>query len=574
MPEKSCSDPFLPGRQVLATGSTVRSAWLAAGLLLLCCVVWLLALDARTLVPTDEARYAEMSREMAVSGDFITPRLNGIKYFEKPPLQIWMTALAFKAFGVGEWQARLWTGLCGLFGIFLTAWCGMRLFGRNVGIAAGAVLASCLYWGLAGHINSLDMGLAAMMTLALCGFLLAQRRDATAREQRNWMLACWAGMALAVLSKGLIGVVLPGAVLALHSLAARDWALWRRLHIGLGLVLFFAITAPWFILVSLANPEFPHFFFIHEHFQRFTSNVHGREGAWYYFIPLLLAGLIPWLTVFPQSLRHALRQAMAGSRESGLLLIWAIFIFLFFSLSGSKLPSYILPVFPALALLLALYLKDQSGKALRFAAVGFFLCCLIGLVGVLSFPLGGKDPYELPRYQAYLPWEVGATLAGMAGAALALWIGRKREWDGLAILAATAFLVGQALLAGHEPLGRYKAGLHLVPAIQKELGSEVGSAPIYAVDLYEQALPFYLGRTLTLVASAGELEFGLRQEPALWLPTFDSFTERWQAERAGGRKALAIMRPNTYAAMKAAGLPMQVIAQDSRRIIVTNIFQQ
>lgn len=558
----------------MATGSAASSTWLAAGLLLLCCAVWLLALDARTLVPTDEARYAEMSREMAITGDFVTPRLNGIKYFEKPPLQIWMTALAFKAFGFGEWQARLWTGLCGLFGIFLTAWCGTRLFGRNVGVAAGAVLASCLYWGLAGHINSLDMGLAAMMTLALCGFLLAQHREATARERRNWMLACWAGMALAVLSKGLIGVVLPGAALILHSLAARDWAIWRRLHFGPGLALFFGIAAPWFILVSLANPEFAHFFFIHEHFQRFISHTHNREGPWYYFIPLLLAGLIPWLTVFPQSLRHALRQAATGSREASLLLVWAAFIFLFFSLSGSKLPSYILPVFPALALLLALYLEGKPGKGLRFAAAGFFLCCFIGLVGALIFPLGDKDPYELPLYQAYLPWVVGATLAGMTGAALALWLARKRGQDALLVLAAIAFLAGQALLAGHEPLGRYKAGLHLVPAIQKELGPEAGSAPIYAVGLYEQALPFYLGRTLTLVASPGELEFGLRQEPGLWLPSFDSFTERWRAERASGRKALAIMRPNTYAAMKAAGLPMRVIAQDPRRIIVTNIFQQ
>jgi len=115
------------------------------------------------------------------------------------------------------------------------------------------------------------MGLAGMMTISLCGLLLAQRNDASRSEQRNWMLACWAGMALAVLSKGLIGIVLPGAVLVLYTLLSRDWAIWKRLHLVKGLILFFAITTPWFVLVSLKNPEFPQFFFIHEHFQRFTS---------------------------------------------------------------------------------------------------------------------------------------------------------------------------------------------------------------------------------------------------------------------------------------------------------------
>ncbi|MGV3656099.1 MAG: ArnT family glycosyltransferase, partial [Noviherbaspirillum sp.] len=265
---------LLKDKALLNEGVT-SSTWLTGCLLVLCCAVWLAALDARTLVPTDEARYAEMAREMAASGDFITPRLNGIKYFEKPPLQIWMTAFAFKVFGVGEWQARLWTGLCGLGTVFLLAWSGARLFGRDVGHAAGAVLASCFYWGLGGHISSLDMGLAAMMTLTLCGFLLAQRDGATMLERHAWMLAAWAGMALAVLSKGLVGIVLPGAVLVLHTLSTRDWRLWKRLHAGSGLLLFSVIAAPWFILVSKANPEFPYFFFIHEHLQRFTSHVHG-----------------------------------------------------------------------------------------------------------------------------------------------------------------------------------------------------------------------------------------------------------------------------------------------------------
>ncbi|MGV3655447.1 MAG: phospholipid carrier-dependent glycosyltransferase, partial [Noviherbaspirillum sp.] len=448
------------------------------------------------------------------------------------------------------------------------------VFGRDVGHAAGAVLASSLYWGLGGHISSLDMGLAAMMTLTLCSFLMAQRDGATMLERHGWMLAAWAGMALAVLSKGLVGVVLPGAVLVLHTLSTRDWRLWKRLHVGSGLLLFSVIAAPWFILVSQANPEFPHFFFIHEHLQRFTSHVHGREGPWYYFIPLLLAGTVPWLAVLPQSLAYGWRRAREDTREAGVLLSWAGVIFVFFSASGSKLPSYILPVFPALALLVALYLKHVPDKALRLAAAGFFLCCAIGLGASLVFLLQTRNAYEAQLYRSYLPWAVGAALVGVAGAVLSLWLAPRRPRDAIAVLAATALLAGQVALVGHEPLGRYKAGIEHVSAIRAELRPQTASAPIYLVGLYEQALPFYLERTLTLVASPGELEFGLRQEPRLWLPTMESFVARWQADRTAGRKAIAIMRPDTFSALEQAGFPMRVIAWDPRRVIVTNLFSQ
>src|SRR4051794_27820381 len=152
-----------------------KSRPLVWGLLIAFCVVWFYGLGARTLVPTDEGRYAEMAREMVTTNDWITPRLNATKYFEKPPLQNWMNALTFKAFGFGEWQARLWTGLCGLLGIALVAWTGRKVFSPRIGFTAAVVLASSFLWAALGHVNTLDMGLSGMMTLALCGLLLGQR---------------------------------------------------------------------------------------------------------------------------------------------------------------------------------------------------------------------------------------------------------------------------------------------------------------------------------------------------------------------------------------------------------------
>ena len=144
-------------------------------------LVSLYVLSIRTLVPPDEGRYAELAREMFASGDWVTTRLNGIKYFEKPPLQAWMNALTFTLFGVGEWQARLWTGLCGVFGVGMTAYAGTRVFGQRAGFYAALVLGSCFYWILGSQVDSVDMGLSGMMTLSLCALLLAQRTGAGTR---------------------------------------------------------------------------------------------------------------------------------------------------------------------------------------------------------------------------------------------------------------------------------------------------------------------------------------------------------------------------------------------------------
>ena len=547
-----------------------RSRPLVVFLLLAFCAMWFYTLGARTLVPTDEGRYAEMGREMVTTNDWITPRLNGIKYFEKPPLQTWMNALTFKAFGFGEWQARLWTGLCGLLGIGLVALSGRRLYGGAVAFSAAVVLGSSFLWAALGHVNTLDMGLAGMMTLSLCSLLIAQRNDAAPAERRNWMLACWAGMALAVLSKGLIGIVLPGAVLVLYTLLARDWAIWRRLHLVAGLLLFFAITVPWFVLVSLRNPEFAWFFFVHEHLQRFTSKVHHRAGPLYYFIPILALGLMPWLGTLPQALWNARRDSAAGFQPKILLATWAVFIFIFFSVSGSKLPSYILPIFPALALLIACHLQQAGRRSVMLSAAMLALFAAAGLALLPKVAAMAGNAYEAPLYRGYT-WWVGVTAAlALAGSLVALWQARRSVQAGMLLLAITGFMSGQMLLLGHEPMGRYAAGINQLPALQAELTPQM---PLYVVGRYEQSLPFYLGRTMTMVQHADELEFGLKQQPELWIPTREEFMRIWIGHHASGTAAIAILSRDAYEQFVKAGLPMRVIGDDPRRVTVSSLLQ-
>ena len=199
-------------------------------------LIWFSNLEYRKLVNPDEGRYAEIAREMVASGDWTTPRLNDIKYFEKPALQYWATATAYTLFGEHQWTARLWSALTGFLGVIMVFLAGRRLFGEETGWNAALVLASSLLWVLIAHVNTLDMGVSFFLSAAICAFVLAQQDGVGARTRLGWMLASWAALALAVLSKGLIGLILPAAALAAYTLIERDWSLPGRSRIFTGIV--------------------------------------------------------------------------------------------------------------------------------------------------------------------------------------------------------------------------------------------------------------------------------------------------------------------------------------------------
>lgn len=546
-----------------ASSAGIGRAWLLLGLLLLA-LVWFGSLDYRKLIKPDEGRYAEIAREMAVSGDWVTPRLNGIKYFEKPPLQYWMTAAAFRGFGEHEWTARLWTAVTGFLGVLLAGYAGRRLFGATAGWLAAATLASSLLYLAMGHLNTLDMGLAFFLELAVVGFLLAQA-PADAKTGGRWMLAAWAGLALAVLSKGIVALVLTGGTLVLYSLLTRDVSPWRRLQPLWGSLLFLAVAAPWFVAVSLANPEFPRFFFIHEHFERFLTTAHRRvEPAWY-FVPIFLLGALPWTGPALQALagmRSFRRRAPeAGFRPLTFLTLWCLVVFAFFSISGSKLPSYILPLFPALALLLGRYLPTMGETALRRHLMAVAALALVALV--LAPRVANLGSVETPTEMmaGYSRWLTAGAALWLAGSLAALWLLRRRRLAALLTLAAASLLAGFGVVLGHESLAAAKSAYHIVSQIRPLLTPGV---PFYSIRMHDQTLPFYLGRTVTLVDYWDEFSYGLKQQPELSLPTLEAFEARW-AEDAD---AFAILVQDNYDQLAKDGLAMTVVARDSRRIII------
>jgi 4-amino-4-deoxy-L-arabinose transferase-like glycosyltransferase len=544
------------------SGVPASRRWALAALLALFALTWFGPLDYRKLVKPDEGRYAEIPREMVATGDWTTPRLNGIKYFEKPALQYWTTAVAYEVFGESEWTSRLWCALTGFLGVLATAFAARRLWGAAAGFNAGCVLGGSLLYVLMGHINTLDMGVSFFLASAIFAFVLAQRDESRPIERRNWMWGAYALLGLAVLSKGLIGLVLPGATLVGYTLWQRDWGLWKKLHLVSGLAILLAITVPWFVAVSLANPEFARFFFIHEHFERFLTKVHGRYQPMWYFIPVLLGGVLPWLVGFFAMLRRAPAQDAMHFQPRRFLLVWIVVVFAFFSKSDSKLVSYIVPLFPAVAALIGWHLARLDPRALRWHALPWIPLGIVGMALAPRVVAFSSPEVPLALYQAYVPWLVAASGCLAAGAAAAfVFAARRQAAPAVACLAAAGLLFAQLGLNGHDSLSPANSAYHVARQIAGEVS---GDAPFFTVNTYDQTLPFYLKRTMTMVTYKDELEFGIAQEPQKFIPDMAGFEQAWVA----APKAFALLSPDDYQRLLAKGLPMRLLAADTRRIII------
>jgi len=382
-------------------------------------------------------------------------------------------------------------------------------------------------------------------------------------------------MALSVLSKGLIGIVLPGFVLIVYSITGRDWHSWKRMHWLLGIFLFFLITAPWFVLIAQQHPSFLNFFFIHEHFERFTTNEHQRSAPWFFFIPLLLVGVIPWILHLPRAVLIGFNSRLDLSnsfKPLWLCLTWVVCITVFFSLSNSKLPGYIFPVIPALAILMGysiwLLLENKHqlnpvGMTIWTAQLFLFgLIFLIGLFFVPKIALTG-EVYEAQGYAIYAKF-IGISLGiGLIGCLLA-WINRQNAIKSILIFSSTMILVALTAGTGHESVGRLLSGFDLAqkakPLIQK-------IDPLYGVRILDHTVPFYLEHPLIMVEFKDELAFGISQEPEKWIPTLEEWMALWIANP--NKKEFALMTPHVYQELLQKKLPMEVVAEDPLRIIIS-----
>jgi len=537
-----------------------------AVLALMLFAVWFGALESRGLFWPDEGRYAEIAREMLASGDYVTPRLNGLKYFEKPPLQYWFSALAFGLLGADEWTARLWPATTGFILVVVSAALWWRWRGPDVGVLAGSMLASA--WGLllGAQILTLDIGLTLFHSIALLAFIAAHRSEATSKTREWAMIVVWAAMACAVLSKGLVGIVLPGLALVVYAAIERDLAVIKSVFTWPGIVVFLVLAVPWFILVQRANPEFFDLFFVQEHFRRYFEPGHNRPGRWWYFVPIGLAFLLPWTSALPGAIRDAWHAPRQGTlRPERLLVVWAVVVFVFFSLSRSKLPFYILPVLPALVWLVANASAERRPKIAHDAIVATVIAGLVMIVA--STQLGAIAKLRalgegLADYPPFMIAAGGLLVAG--GAIVAALAGRMAVTTRISLVAALNVGALQIMLTGTYVFDAYFSAERAIDTFVGEQQSFPAGPPFYSVGMLDQSIPFYLGRTLTQVETRGELADGIAAEPEKFIAEMSDWQEKWLSLD----EAYAVMSPQTYRELQAAGFPMRVMVTDPRRVFV------
>lgn len=327
-------------------------AVLALMLLVLTATAWM-----RPLMLPDEGRYVGVAWEMMRSGDWLTPTLNGLPFFHKPPLFYWITAASMSLFGLHEWAARLASVAGAALGaftlwLFLRRWWGERL----ADLTAVALLAQPLFF-LGGQFANLDMLVAGCITATIVlGADAALSLDAS-RPWRGALLGAWGTAALGVLAKGLIGIVIPGGVLLIWLLLLRRWRLIGKLLWWPGLLLFAVVAVPWLWAMQQRFPDFLHYFIVVQHFQRFAAGGFNNVWPFWFYPAVLFLASLPWLPWLLGNRNQPLSTAAAADVEGRavalLMLCWLLLTLLFFSIPASKLLGYILPAVPPLAALMA-----------------------------------------------------------------------------------------------------------------------------------------------------------------------------------------------------------------------------
>lgn len=305
------------------------------------------------LMEPDEGRYALIPREMNERGDYVTPHLKGVTYLEKPPLVYWWEAFFFRLLGENELSARLASGLSAWGCVILVYLIGCAWKNRELGLLSAAVFSVSLLPFALARINILDMPLTLFLSLAVwSGY-----RHFTKPKKNFWLYGVYFFGACAFLTKGLVGLFFPFFIILLWLWWMKRWREIPNLISPMGIIILVILIGPWLWAVQRANPEFLEFFFLREHILRYTTTVHERGEPFYFFLPIVFAGALPWWFYLPRQLKsfkiNTLWEQEKEAHLVKLIILWILFPLVFFSLSSSKMVQYILPVFIPLSVFLA-----------------------------------------------------------------------------------------------------------------------------------------------------------------------------------------------------------------------------
>ena len=516
----------------------------------------------------DEARYAEIAREMLLWHDWIVPHLNYVPYIEKPPLLYWLTALSMRIFGINEFAARFINAAAALAGVLATYVFTRRTFGRDRALLAATVLATSGLYAVMAQVLTTDMLLTAAITAALFAFYLHWR------EGGRWWLLCYGAIGAGMLTKGPIGVAIPVLVGMIFLWWEEGWAglrrAPRRFHIFAGATLSIAIAVPWFIAITIRQPDFLNFYFVGENLRRAFVASYDHSQPFYYYVPVIAAGMLPWTLAAP----FIPWRSLPPNPTRRFCMIAALSVFGLFSLAHSKLIPYVLPALPPIAILIAdglLQFNDAALAARDHSSLSQPDRQLLALLGVLLALAGvGIEAIALAAHRIANPYPLMVRPALIAAGAILIIGGaacyagfRRRTISGVGIFAATGAAVLIVVSYGRllaEPSRSYAQ-------LAREVARKAPDSALVCYPRYIQSLPFYSGRRVILVGAKTELAYGA--EHAADAAQF-FFTRRADLLRLWNAKPPPVLILDRSALPPIASSlgPYTVIASDQKKLAI------
>lgn len=532
-------------------------------------------LDGYPLQDPDEGRYAEIAREMALSGDWVTPTLHHVKYFDKPPLLYWLVGLLFRALGTSEGVARLVPAGAGIVTVGLTFVLGRAMFGMRAALIATLMLATSPLFFLFSQALTTDMLLTACTTATLAAVWGLHGGG----QRGRWAVALAGATAFGVLAKGLVALVLPGFIALVFFVMQRDRAAIAHALAVRPVVAFLAIATPWFLAVTWVSPEFLRYFFYTHHVERFTTAAVGHPEGPFFYLPILLAGTLPWSVLLMVAAWASPREEPRAKRSPAdrFVLLWAAAVLVFFSVARSKLPAYILVAFPPLALLGGRLLAEpERDETVAWVARGTLralsiMGSVLFVAAVSSMPFAGMLAGAIGRDHADVDVVLWTSLAAAIGIML-LGAGLRLVWPdvsgtGLRGIAAVAACAGLVLFIA--------IGARDVVKTSRTVGEAVRSlyAPGDLVISYKSlmhGLPFYAELRPVHAVAYGELQFGadhaVDREDFFWANR-DRVGEAWRS----GRRVFLLTRRKFETELLSFLEPRpEVLLRDADRLVLVN----
>jgi 4-amino-4-deoxy-L-arabinose transferase-like glycosyltransferase len=505
-----------------------------------------------TLFDVDEAVFAEATKEMVNDGNWITPTYNGVNRYDKPILFYWLMAASYKVFGIDEFGARFPSALTGFLLCLAVFLFGRRMGNARTGIYSSVALSLSLFYFVYSHAAVTDMVLTLFITLSLFSFFLSTGKRAGSNPAANrYLYGFYLFSSLAFLTKGLIGIVFPFAIAMTYMYVKERMSGVRRVFSLKGFILFFLVSGPWYgAELAVNGREFIRLFIIKHHFMRYTEVISGHRGPIFYYIPVLIIGLFPWIVFLPGGIRNALKSSRnplvaptvagpGGARNvsadgldrSAMLLafIWLLFVFVFFSFSTTKLPNYVLPAVPAACLLIGSGMSERWGPWKRYEYA--FLACLSVLLGA-AFIISIRYLSKLGINETGWVLVAAAIMIVMAGYGLYAALRKKESGSAVGIL-MLAFLMVLSVEALPLVNGYMQGALHKYSLYAKETLPRGEKVIVYRIN--NPSIVFYSDHEVREVGDPGELAPLLK----------------------GGRRLLVIAKTSDLGSLRNTGLALK-----------------